>query len=163
MTGSTNLDLSQLSLTEQLRALATGDVAPEEIWRACEARSPAARACNALTYEPLSSELAASRANAKDGPLAGAAIGVKDNIAVAGMPFTGGSPAFAGHVGTADAGAVAALREAGAIVSARLNLHELAFGITSNNPHYGQVLNPFDRTRMAGGSSGGSAVAVALG
>ena len=98
-----------------------------------------------------------------DGPLSGVGFAVKDNIDVAGLATTAGSPVLpSGPVG-ADAGVVAALRAAGAVVVGETNLHELAMGITSDNATHGAVLNPVDRTRSAGGSSGGSAVAVALG
>ncbi|MFD9660993.1 amidase family protein [Rhodococcus sp. NPDC059968] len=98
-----------------------------------------------------------------DGELAGVPFAVKDNIDVAGMPTTGGSPLFALDVPDIDAGVVSTLREAGAVVVGKTNLHELAFGITSNNATYGPVRNPLDVSRVAGGSSGGSAAAVALG
>ena len=98
-----------------------------------------------------------------DGPLAGLSIAVKDNVAVGGLPHEGASPALAGHVATRDAGAVARLRSAGASVAMQTNLHELAFGITSANAATGTVLNPWDARRVAGGSSGGTAAAVALG
>ncbi|HEY5852743.1 MAG TPA: amidase family protein [Aldersonia sp.] len=97
------------------------------------------------------------------GELAGVPFAVKDNIDVAGVPTTGGSPLLAGDVPDVDAGVVSALREAGAVVVGKTNLHELAFGITSNNATYGPVRNPLDVSRVAGGSSGGSAAAVALG
>ena len=98
-----------------------------------------------------------------EGPLSGLSVAVKDNVAVGGLPHEGASPALAGHVATRDAGAVARLRSAGASVAMQTNLHELAFGITSANAATGTVLNPWDARRVAGGSSGGTAVAVALG
>jgi len=97
------------------------------------------------------------------GPLAGIPIGVKDNIDVAGFATTGGSPALMAYRPHADAPAVAALRQAGACLPCKLNMHELAFGITSDNATFGRVLNPFDGSRTAGGSSGGSGAAVARG
>ena len=97
------------------------------------------------------------------GPLAGIPIGVKDNIDVAGFATTGGSPALRDYRPSADAPAVATLREAGANVVCKLNMHELAFGITSDNGTFGRVFNPFDSSRTAGGSSGGSGAAVARG
>lgn len=97
------------------------------------------------------------------GPLSGIPIGVKDNIDVAGFATTGGSPALRDHRPQADAEAVARLRAAGAILPCKLNLHELAFGVTSWNAGFGAVTNPDDSLRTAGGSSGGSAAAVARG
>ncbi|ENN89670.1 putative indoleacetamide hydrolase [Rhizobium freirei PRF 81] len=98
-----------------------------------------------------------------NGPLAGIAFGVKDNIDVAGYATTGACPGLAKNLATDDAAVVAALRSAGGYVPIKLNLHELAFGITSNNAAYGPVRNPFDPERCAGGSSGGSAAAIARG
>ncbi|KRE36193.1 indole acetimide hydrolase [Janibacter sp. Soil728] len=97
------------------------------------------------------------------GELAGIPFGVKDNIDVAGFTTTAGSPLLSDQHAILDADVVGALREAGAVVVGKTNLHELAFGGTSNNATYGPVRNPFDSARVAGGSSGGSAAAVALG
>ena len=95
--------------------------------------------------------------------LLGLPLAVKDNLAVAGAPTTGGTKVLSGYVPRRDAAVVASLREAGAVVLGKTNLHEAAFGITSKNPHYGDVRNPHDEARIAGGSSGGTAVAVAAG
>ncbi len=75
----------------------------------------------------------------------------------------GGSPLLADHVPAVDAGVVSMLREAGAVVVGKTNMHELAFGVTSNNAEHGAVKNPVDPGFSAGGSSGGSAATVALG
>ena len=103
------------------------------------------------------------RAEELVGELAGVPFAVKDNIDVAGFATTAGSPVFAGSRPDVDAGVVSALRSEGAVVVGKTNMHELAFGITSNNAHYGPVRNPVDPSRSAGGSSGGSAATVALG
>jgi len=100
---------------------------------------------------------------APEGPLAGVPIAVKDNVDVLDLPTSAGTPALHGSRPGRDHHAVARLRAAGATVVGKTNLHELAFGITSNNAAYGPVRNPHDPTRSAGGSSGGSAVAVATG
>ena len=97
------------------------------------------------------------------GPLAGTPIVVKDNIAVEGLPLTAGSPALEGYRPTRNAGAVQRLLDAGAIVVGQTNMHELARGTTSHNAFYGPVRNPREASRMAGGSSGGTAAAVAGG
>jgi Asp-tRNA(Asn)/Glu-tRNA(Gln) amidotransferase A subunit family amidase len=97
------------------------------------------------------------------GPLAGVPLAVKDNLDTADLPTTGGTPALRASRPGRDQHAVARLRAAGAAVIGKTNLHELALGITSNNAAFGPVHNPHDRTRSAGGSSGGSAVAVATG
>jgi indoleacetamide hydrolase len=96
-------------------------------------------------------------------PLFALPIVVKDNIEVRGTPTTAGTPALRDHVASNDAAVVARLRASGAAIVAKSNMHELALGATSINPAFGTVLNPFDRRYTAGGSSGGSAVAVALG
>jgi mandelamide amidase len=97
------------------------------------------------------------------GESAGIPFAVKDNIDVAGLPTAAGSPLLAGAVAEADASVVSALRAAGAVVVGRTNMHELAFGVSGNNAAHGPVRNPADPARTAGGSSGGSALAVALG
>jgi aspartyl-tRNA(Asn)/glutamyl-tRNA(Gln) amidotransferase subunit A len=98
------------------------------------------------------------------GPLAGVPISIKDLAHVRGMPTTAGSHALDGEpLPAADAPVVGRLRRAGAIILGKANLHEVALGVTSANEHYGAVRNPWDTTRVAGGSSGGSAAAVACG
>ncbi len=97
------------------------------------------------------------------GPLHGIPIAHKDIFDTAGIRTTAGTKIFADRVPQKDAAVVARLAEAGAVMVGKTNLHELCYGITSNNPHYGAVRNPYDRERIPGGSSGGSAVAVATG
>jgi aspartyl-tRNA(Asn)/glutamyl-tRNA(Gln) amidotransferase subunit A len=96
-------------------------------------------------------------------PLAGVPFAVKDLIDVQGVPTTCGSKAFADHKAAADATVVRRLVSAGAVVLGKLNLHECAFGFTGENTTYGDCKNPWDATRVPGGSSSGSALAVALG
>jgi aspartyl-tRNA(Asn)/glutamyl-tRNA(Gln) amidotransferase subunit A len=97
------------------------------------------------------------------GPLAGVTTGWKDLIDTAGIRTTYGSALFAGHVPQRDADAVARLAAAGAVCVAKLSLHELAWGTTNDNPHFGTCRNPHDLGRVPGGSSGGSAAALAAG
>lgn len=97
------------------------------------------------------------------GPLAGIPLAVKDNLDTADLATSGGTPALRGSRPQRDQHAVGRLRAAGAAVIGKTNLHELALGITSNNAAFGPVRNPHDPGRSAGGSSGGSAVAVATG
>lgn len=94
--------------------------------------------------------------------LAGLRFAVKDNIDATGFPTTAGTPGLA-HCPDQDAPVVARLKAAGAHLVGKTNMHELSVGITGNNPHSGPVPNPADPRRIAGGSSGGSAAAVATG
>ena len=97
------------------------------------------------------------------GPLHGIPIAHKDNIFTRGVRTTGGSKIFADFVPDYDATIVGQLNDAGANVIGKTGLHEFAYGITSNNPHFGAIRNPWDLERIPGGSSGGSAAAVAAG
>jgi aspartyl-tRNA(Asn)/glutamyl-tRNA(Gln) amidotransferase subunit A len=97
------------------------------------------------------------------GPLHGIPLPLKDNIETQGIRTTAGSKILADFVPARDADVVSALRQAGAVIIGKTNLHEFAYGITNENPHYGPARNPWDRTRVSGGSSGGSAVALASG
>ena len=97
------------------------------------------------------------------GPLHGVPIAHKDNIFTRGVRTTGGSRIFADFVPDCDATIVRRLNDAGANLIGKTGLHEFAYGMTSNNPHYGAIRNPWDLERISGGSSGGSAAAVAAG
>ena len=97
------------------------------------------------------------------GPLQGIPIAVKDLYYTKGTRTTAGSKIFGDFVPTYDAAVVEKLKGAGAVLTGKLGMHELAFGITSNNAHYGAIRNPWDPTRIPGGSSGGSGVAVSAG
>ena len=97
------------------------------------------------------------------GPLHGIPISLKDNIYTAEVRTTAGSRVLRDFVALHDAPVVTALKEAGAVLLGKTNMHEFAYGTTSNNPHYGAVRNPWDVSRIAGGSSGGSAAALAAG
>ena len=97
------------------------------------------------------------------GPLHGIPISLKDNIYTAGIRTTAGSKILKDFVPKEDAAVVAQLKNAGAVILGKTNMHEFAYGVTSNNPHYGAVHNPWDLSRIPGGSSGGSSAAVAAG
>jgi aspartyl-tRNA(Asn)/glutamyl-tRNA(Gln) amidotransferase subunit A len=104
----------------------------------------------------------ATRAEGKKLPLDGFVVAVKDNIDVEGVPTTAGSHFFRDYVALADAEVARRLRSGGAIIVGKANLHELAFGGTTDNPFYGTCRNPWDPDYSPGGSSGGSAVALAI-
>ena len=103
-------------------------------------------------------ELAAGRDR---GPLHGIPVAVKDLFATRGVRTTGGSKVYEDYVPAIDAAVVERLRAAGAVMLGKLNMHELAYGITSANPHFGPVRNPWNLEHSPGGSSGGSGAAVA--
>jgi aspartyl-tRNA(Asn)/glutamyl-tRNA(Gln) amidotransferase subunit A len=94
---------------------------------------------------------------------AGEPVAVKDLLDTAGLVTTYGSALFADHVPAVSADAVRLVEDAGFAVAGKTNLHEFAYGISSQNPHYGTVPNPIAPGRLAGGSSGGSAAAIAAG
>jgi len=97
------------------------------------------------------------------GPLHGIPVAVKDVFCTRQGRTTAGSKIFAGYQPGYDATVVERLLTAGAVLVGKTNLHELAYGITSSNPHFGPVRNPWDPARIPGGSSGGSAVATSAG
>jgi len=102
-------------------------------------------------------------AGAWRGPLHGVPISIKDLIDVEGLPTTAGSKVRGAHRATSDAPVVSRLRAAGAIVIGKTNLHEFAFGTTSEDSAFGPVRHPYDPSRGAGGSSGGAAAAIVTG
>ena len=109
-------------------------------------------------------ELDEELANGIDrGPFHGIPIAHKDLICTRGQRCTSGSALFADYIPDYDATVAVRLNDAGAISIGKTGLHELAYGITSANPHYGVIRNPHDRERVPGGSSGGSGVAVSTG
>jgi aspartyl-tRNA(Asn)/glutamyl-tRNA(Gln) amidotransferase subunit A len=95
------------------------------------------------------------------GPLDGVPIAIKDLFYIEGVRCTAGSKILSRNVATYDSPAVSRLKKAGAVLIGTANMHEFASGITGENPHYGSVRNPWDLTRISGGSSSGSAAAVA--
>lgn len=100
---------------------------------------------------------------APHGPLHGVPLGIKDNIAVKGWPHTASSLVLKDKLASEDATVITRLRHSSAVFLGQTVMHELAFGMTSINPHLGAVRNPWDPARICGGSSGGSASAVAAG
>jgi len=101
--------------------------------------------------------------NLDEFPLLGITIGLKDLVNLAGVPTTAGSKFFADNLPFEDAPVVSKLKQSGGVILGKTNLHEIALGVTGVNQHYGTVNNPWDTSRISGGSSSGSAVAVALG
>jgi aspartyl-tRNA(Asn)/glutamyl-tRNA(Gln) amidotransferase subunit A len=97
------------------------------------------------------------------GPLQGIPYALKDLFGTRGIRTTGGTRIFADNVPDHDSAVYERLQAAGAVLMGKTGLHELAYGITNNNPHFGPVRNPHDITRIPGGSSGGSGAAIAAG
>jgi Asp-tRNA(Asn)/Glu-tRNA(Gln) amidotransferase A subunit family amidase len=163
-------EMIALSAVDAVAAMRSGRFAALDYAEALLARCADAADLNAfITIDPDEVRAAARAADARRaagetlGPLHGLLVPVKDSINTADLPTTAGTAALRHFLPKKDASAVARLRAAGAIVLGKTNLHELSFGWTSNNLAYGPVCNPWDRTRIPGGSSGGTAVAVAAG
>ena len=160
-----------LPLEEAGSALRERRVSPAELTEACLARIEAVEP-RLNAFVTVTADLA--RAQAREagdeitagryrGPLHGIPVAVKDLFATKGIRTTAGSRILAHWVPEEDATVVRRLREAGAVLLGKLGLHEFAYGISSVNPHFGDVRNPWDTTKIPGGSSGGSAVAVVAG
>ena len=157
------------SIADLAPLVARGAVSPVELVRSCLERIEARRDLNAFIAVLADSALDEATRAAREiatsgvrGPLHGIPVSVKDLIDVAGTPTTSGSNVPPLHPGV-DAPLVARLREAGAIIIGKTNLHEFAFGTTSDETAFGSVRNPHDPARSAGGSSAGAAVALVEG
>jgi aspartyl-tRNA(Asn)/glutamyl-tRNA(Gln) amidotransferase subunit A len=156
-----------VSVAELARRLRATELSPREAVEHYLARidelDPAINACIAVRAEEALAEAdALGRAGEPRGPLWGVPVGVKDVVDVAGMPTTANSHVLDdAQPATADATAVARLREAGAILLAKLNTHEFAYGALTTSPRFGAAHNPWSLDRVCGGSSGGSGAAAA--
>lgn len=162
------MDLANLTAAQAVAAIKARRVKAVDLARAALAR--AARLKDYNFFICLDPDRALEQAEIIDrrirdqeavGPLAGLPFVAKDNIDSADLPTTGGSPAFAGWQPKDDAPVLSAMRKAGAVLIGKTNLHELAYGVTNNNAAYGPAHNPYDRARIPGGSSGGTAAAIA--
>ena len=164
----TDEEILELTGKEALQALAEGELTAARYVDVLLAQAARYEDYNAFIYLDPAEVRAAAAQSDRDrasgeptGPLHGLPIVFKDNINTADMPTTGGTPALTYNQPTSNASVVQTLLDAGAIVMGKVNLHELAGGVTSNNPTFGTVRNPYDRSRIPGGSSGGNAAAVA--
>jgi indoleacetamide hydrolase len=161
---------TDLSAAQTVSAIRSGTLRAEACVQALLNRAEQLKDLNAFITLDRAGAIAAARAvdaarlaGVALPPLAGLPMVVKDNINSAGLPTTGGTPALRHQRPRRNAPSLQKLVDAGAIVLGKTNLHELAFGITSTNlsSFAGPVRNPYDRTRIAGGSSGGTAAALA--
>lgn len=160
--------LLDLSLSEASRLLADKKISPIELVDAALARVQALNPIlNAFIsiYEDAREVAKAAEimitAGHHLGPLHGIPLALKDNIGLKGLRTTAGSKILSDWLPDADATVAARLRAAGSIFLGKLNMHEFAWGGTSDNPHHGAVRNPWDTERFPAGSSGGSGAAVA--
>ncbi len=150
----------ELTIAEAVRLVRRGELDPEEVAASCldvirryDARF---RAFITVFERPL-------WGRGRRGPLAGAVISLKDLFHVKGYPTTAGSVLFKENVASGNATVVERLLAASAALIGKNNLHELTFGITGFNPHFGTAVNPWREDRFPGGSTSGGAVAVATG
>ena len=158
-------DLIELTVVEAAAALRERVCSCREYVEALIARSEAMAGLNAFVSHDWDALREAARTadggSGTRGPLAGVPLALKDNIATTTLTTSGATGALAGFVAPRNAPVAEALFEAGALLGAKANMHELAFGITNNNAVTGPARNPWDPLMIPGGSSGGTAVAVA--
>src|SRR5690349_1498277 len=161
--------LTALTLTEAASLVSAGRLSSAELTAAHLQRidtvNPELNAFMSVTSRDAmrDAQAAAAAVTRGDalGPLHGLPIALKDLFDVRGGRTTAGSKFFAERTAAADAAVVERLRAAGAVILGKLNMHEWALGVTNDNPHYGACANPWDVERISGGSSGGSAAALA--
>jgi aspartyl-tRNA(Asn)/glutamyl-tRNA(Gln) amidotransferase subunit A len=162
-------DLAALSLADASELLRARKASPVELTTACLARidrlNPALNAFITVTREQALAEAKAAESEImrgrRRGALHGIPVALKDLFDTAGVKTTAASAVFASRVPERDAEVVRRLKQAGAVFVGKTNMHEFAYGDTSAVSHFGPVRNPWDRQRISGGSSGGSAAAVA--
>lgn len=165
------LDLFSRDLAGWSAALAANETSAADLTEACLARiachDDMLKVMTTLTADRARQDAAASdqrRADGKSlGPLDGIPVALKDNIDLAGTPATAGMASRAHLVSDSDAVVTTRLREAGAVILGKVNMHEAALGATNDNPLYGRTFNPHRAGHTPGGSSGGSGAAVAAG
>ena len=160
-------NLHTLTISNALDLIRGQKISPQDLAAACfrqiERLNPELKAfitvCDSqapANPQPSGQTIPVALANA----LRGIPIAVKDLFDTAGIRTTAGSKFFADNIPDTDAFVVEKLKQAGAIIMGKTNTHEIALGVTGNNPHYGTARNPWDVTRIPGGSSSGSAIAT---
>ncbi|MCJ7557060.1 MAG: amidase [Gammaproteobacteria bacterium] len=165
------MELTELTITKAAEMIERREISPVELAEAHLARiarvDPQLNCFITLTVQGALDEARLAEAAIGEGnylgPLHGIPLAVKDLYETAGVPTTAGSTFFAEYVPEEDCAAVLKLKAAGAINLGKLNMHEIALGVTNKNPHYGACRNPWQLERTPGGSSGGSGAALAAG
>jgi indoleacetamide hydrolase len=162
------MELLELTATQAIAAMKAGDITAEAYAAALLAHADSLKFLNALISQDADQVLEAARsadrlraAGGELRPLHGLPLLLKDNINTAALPTTAGTPGLWNNRPRHDAPVAAALFRAGGILFGKANMHELALGATSNNSAFGAVRNPYDPSKIPGGSSGGNASAVA--
>ncbi|MGN8546988.1 amidase family protein [Bradyrhizobium sp. 13971] len=164
-----NLWMNSLGVVSAAAAIRNGEITSEAYTAGLLSRSRALAELNAFITIDEDAVLAAARdadkarAAGSAAPLLGVPFGVKDSYLTKGVPTSLGLESLAHFVPQEDADAVRAIKRAGALIFGKNNLVEMSYGLTGHNARYGQVKNPYARDRVSGGSSSGSAAAVAAG
>lgn len=160
-------DVVSLGLADAAAAIRNGEVTSERYATALLERAGTQTALNAFITIDETALLSAARGADKarsagsTAPLLGVPLGVKDSYLTAGIPTSIGVDSLSHFVPKEDAGAVTAIKAAGALVFGKNNLVEMSYGLTGHNERFGQGKNPYDHNRVTGGSSSGSAASVA--
>ena len=166
-----NLKLCFMTISEVSGLLASGELSPVELVKAhldriAETEPKLNSFITLLEKESLETARVAEREIRESGswgPLHGVPIGLKDLYYTKGIRTTVGSKILADFVPDYDAAVVEKFSDAGAVLLGKLQMHEFAFGASSENPHYGPAHNPWDTNHVTGGSSGGSGSSIAAG
>jgi len=162
------MERSTITLIDALDGIRSGATSPLELTQECLARIDRLNGrlnsfMTVLGEQALDQAKSAESARRNSASLFGIPIALKDLFETAHIRTTAGSKFFQDYIPKQDAYVVGRLKTAGAVILGKNNLHEIALGVTNVNPHFGACRNPWDESRISGGSSGGSAVAVATG
>ena len=152
-----------LSISEALHLMQEGKLSPRTLADACSQQIKSLNPKLNAFITVLDVNIDESQKGSPSKPLGGIPIAIKDLFETQGIRTTAGSKFFEDYIPAEDGVVVRKLKEAGAIIMGKTNTHEIALGVTTVNPHFGACHNPWDQNRIPGGSSGGSAVAVASG
>jgi aspartyl-tRNA(Asn)/glutamyl-tRNA(Gln) amidotransferase subunit A len=159
----------ELTISQASKQIESGELSPVELTKSCLERiEEVDDKINAFISVQADQALEVAKGAETQigagyylGPLHGIPVGLKDNVSVRGIATTAGSKVLEKNIAEEDATVAARLKQSGALLIGRLNMHEFAWGGTSDNPHYGPVRNPWNTERFPAGSSGGSGAAVA--